>query len=136
MAGSGGVAGTSTVGGTLSALGDLEDDDSALDPSEQTNRPVDDALRQQRVQAWHPILDPLWVIVALFYLGVILVPTGTFETTNTECTTCCCSIRLSGIAIIFFVDSSFLAILNVVSRFLMFRVLTIINIIQLKRNKN
>jgi len=54
-----------------------EDDEDVLDISEQTNRPLDDALHQQRVQAWHPILDPVWVIVALFYLGVILVPTGT-----------------------------------------------------------
>mmetsp|Transcript_22771 Transcript_22771/g.63309 ORF Transcript_22771/g.63309 Transcript_22771/m.63309 type:complete len:395 (+) Transcript_22771:113-1297(+) len=53
-----------------------EDDEDVLDISEQTNRPLDDALHQQRVQAWHPILDPVWVIVALFYLGVILVPTG------------------------------------------------------------
>lgn len=49
------------------------DDDSALDPGEQTQRPRDVALMQQRIDAWHPILDPVWVIVALFYLGVILV---------------------------------------------------------------
>ena len=54
-----------------------DDDEDILDISEQTNRPTDDALHQQRVQAWHPILDPVWVIVGLFYLGVILVPTGT-----------------------------------------------------------
>ena len=52
------------------------EDEDVLDMSEQTNRPKDDALHQQRVQAWHPILDPVWVIVTLFYLGVILVPTG------------------------------------------------------------
>ncbi|KAL7555788.1 hypothetical protein ACA910_007198 [Epithemia clementina (nom. ined.)] len=52
------------------------DDDDVLDISEQTNRPTDDALHQQRVEAWQPILDPVWVIVSLFYLGVILVPTG------------------------------------------------------------
>jgi hypothetical protein len=53
-----------------------DDDDSALDISEQTQRPLDIALNQQRIPAWHPILDPVWVIVALFYLGVILVPVG------------------------------------------------------------
>jgi hypothetical protein len=53
------------------------DDDSALDESEQLNLPLDVALRQQRIQAWHPVLDPVWVIFALFYLGVIFVPTGT-----------------------------------------------------------
>jgi hypothetical protein len=31
---------------------------------------------QQRLNAWHPILDPVFVIVALFYLGVIMVPVG------------------------------------------------------------
>jgi hypothetical protein len=55
------------------------DDDSALDESEQLNLPPDVALRQQRIQAWHPVLDPVWVIFALFYLGVIFVPTGTYR---------------------------------------------------------
>lgn len=54
------------------------DDDDVLDIWEQTNRPPDKALQQQRVPAWHPILDPLWVIVALFYLGIIMVPVGKF----------------------------------------------------------
>jgi len=53
-----------------------DDDDSVLDLSEQTQRPRDVALNQQRINAWHPILDPVWVIVALFMLGVILVPVG------------------------------------------------------------
>jgi len=56
-----------------------DDDDSVLDLAEQTQRPKDVALQQQRVNAWHPILDPVWVIVALFYLGVILVPVGTYR---------------------------------------------------------
>jgi hypothetical protein len=55
-----------------------EAEDSVLDESEQTARPQDIALLQQRIQAWHPILDPKWVIAALFYLGAILVPVGTF----------------------------------------------------------
>jgi hypothetical protein len=55
------------------------DDDSALDESEQLNLPLDVALRQQRIQAWHPVLDPVWVIFALFYLGVIFVPTGKYR---------------------------------------------------------
>lgn len=54
-----------------------DEDESVLDLAEQTNRPSDVALAQQRIPAWHPILDPLWVIIALFYLGVILVPVGT-----------------------------------------------------------
>jgi hypothetical protein len=53
-----------------------DEDDDVLDPSEQTQRPIDCALNQQRLNAWHPILDPVFVIVALFYLGVIMVPVG------------------------------------------------------------
>ena len=53
-----------------------DDDESVLDLADQHNRPKDVALNQQRVNAWHPILDPVWVIVALFYLGIILVPVG------------------------------------------------------------
>ena len=53
-----------------------EEDDSVLDIAEQTNRPNDTAFAQQRIQAWHPILDPVWAICALFYVGAILVPTG------------------------------------------------------------
>jgi hypothetical protein len=60
------------------AGGALDDDESVLDEAEQTNRPLNTALNQQRIQAWHPVLDPVWVIFALFYLGVILVPTGTY----------------------------------------------------------
>lgn len=55
---------------------DDDDDDDVLDPSEQTQRPVDHALHQQRLNAWHPVLDPVFVIVALFYLGIILIPVG------------------------------------------------------------
>ncbi|CAB9497681.1 ALA-interacting subunit [Seminavis robusta] len=53
-----------------------DDDETVLSLSEQTNRPADVALNQQRIAAWHPILDPVWVIIALFYLGVIMVPVG------------------------------------------------------------
>ena len=52
------------------------DNNSVLDLAEQTQRPVDNAFNQQRVNAWHPILDPVFVIIGLFYLGVIMVPTG------------------------------------------------------------
>ena len=62
---------------TMSSNRKETDDDSVLDMDQQTMRPPDKALHQQRVNAWHPILDPVWVIIALFYLGVILVPVGT-----------------------------------------------------------
>jgi hypothetical protein len=48
-----------------------------LDESEQLSRPLNVALYQQRIQAWHPVLDPTWVICALLYLAIIFVPTGT-----------------------------------------------------------
>lgn len=59
------------------ATNDPNDNSSVLDISEQTQRPVDNAFNQQRINAWHPILDPVFVIIGLFYLGVIMVPTGT-----------------------------------------------------------
>jgi len=55
---------------------DDDDNTSVLDMSEQTNRPPDVALHQQRIPAWMPILDPIWAISALLYLGIILVPVG------------------------------------------------------------
>ena len=63
---------------TNMAGSDLDDED-ALDPSEQLNRPLDTAFNQQRIPAWSPILDPTWVIIGLFYLGVIMVPVGTYK---------------------------------------------------------
>jgi hypothetical protein len=56
-----------------------DDDESVLELSEQTNRPLDVALLQQRVKAWAPILDPWWVIVALLYFGLIMIPVGEYE---------------------------------------------------------
>ena len=54
-----------------------DENESVLDPSEQLNRPVDNAFNQQRIEAWSPILDPKWVSIALLYLGIIMVPVGT-----------------------------------------------------------
>lgn len=53
-----------------------DDDEPVLPLEEQTNRPPDLALHQQRIPAWSPILDPVWVIIGLFYLGIIMVPVG------------------------------------------------------------
>ena len=44
--------------------------------SEQTRRPPDTALRQQRVKAWYPVLDPWWVIGGFLLVGAIFVPVG------------------------------------------------------------
>jgi hypothetical protein len=56
-----------------------DDDESVLSLSEQTNRPADTALNQQRIPAWYPILDPVWVIISLFYLGIIMTPVGQYS---------------------------------------------------------
>ena len=48
---------------------------------ELVNQPPDTALKQQRMKAWNPILDPVYVIVGLFIIGAAFVPTG-FELIN------------------------------------------------------
>jgi len=45
-------------------------------PKEQSRRPPDTALRQQRMKGWKPVLNPVWVIGALYILGVLFLPTG------------------------------------------------------------
>jgi hypothetical protein len=56
-----------------------EEDESVLDLADQTMRPKDVALQQQRVEAWHPILDPEWMIYSFLILAVILIPVGAFS---------------------------------------------------------
>ena len=56
-----------------------DEDETVLDISQQTRRPNDVALPQQRVRAWHPYLDPWSVIVAFFIIGAICVPVGECE---------------------------------------------------------
>jgi hypothetical protein len=46
--------------------------------SEQTRRPLDTALRQQRVKAWYPVLDPWYVIFGFLAIGAIFIPTGMY----------------------------------------------------------
>jgi len=55
------------------------EEESVLDESEQTTRPNDSAFNQQRIAAWHPILDPEWVIYSFLALAVIMIPVGTFQ---------------------------------------------------------
>jgi hypothetical protein len=54
----------------------MDDQDSVLDISEQLMRPKDVAVQQQRILAWHPYLDPEWVIYSFLILAVIMVPLG------------------------------------------------------------
>jgi hypothetical protein len=60
-----------------SMTSDGGDDDSALDISEQTNRPNDSSVQQQHINAWHPILDPEWMIYSYLILAVVMIPLGT-----------------------------------------------------------
>jgi len=53
-----------------------DDDESVLLLAEQHNRPTDSAFYQQRIPAWAPILDPVWVIVSFLCIGLIMVPVG------------------------------------------------------------
>ena len=48
-----------------------------LDISEQKNRPDDLPINNQRINAWHPILDPNWVIFTYLILAAIMIPFGT-----------------------------------------------------------
>ncbi len=54
------------------------EEESVLEEDEQTMRPKDVAVQQQRVYAWHPIMDPEWVIYSFLILSAIMIPVGTF----------------------------------------------------------
>ena len=41
-----------------------------------SRQPPNTALKQQRIKAWNPILDPVWVIVTLLIMGAAFVPIG------------------------------------------------------------
>lgn len=42
----------------------------------ESKRPEETAFKQQRLQAWQPILTPKWVIGSFLVLGVIFIPIG------------------------------------------------------------
>ena len=54
------------------------DDEDHLPLSEQTNRPEDIPIHTQTINAWHPILDPNWVIFTYLALAAIMIPFGMF----------------------------------------------------------
>jgi LEM3 (ligand-effect modulator 3) family / CDC50 family len=60
-----------------------DEDEEVLDISEQTRRPLDGALKQQRIRAWSPYLDPWIVIGALFAIAAITIPVGTLDYSST-----------------------------------------------------
>lgn len=41
-----------------------------------TNRPPDDAFRQQKLQAWQPIMTPLKVVLVFLAVGIAFIPAG------------------------------------------------------------
>ena len=42
----------------------------------KSNRPKDDAFRQQRLKAWQPIMTPLKVVLVFLVIGISFIPTG------------------------------------------------------------
>jgi len=52
------------------------EDEDHLPLSEQSNRPSDIPIQTQTIAAWHPILDPNWVIFTYLALAVIMIPFG------------------------------------------------------------
>ena len=58
---------------------DTKDSTGTSDQSILLNEPPDKAVFQQRMQAWHPILHPVWVIGAFFVLGAVFVPSGKYQ---------------------------------------------------------
>jgi len=61
-----------------------DDDESVLDLSKQTNRPSDIPITQQRINAWHPILDPNWMIVSYLIVAIIAIPFGYYLEKESE----------------------------------------------------
>jgi len=52
------------------------EDEDHLPLSEQSNRPSDIPIQTQTINAWHPILDPNWVIFTYLALAAIMIPFG------------------------------------------------------------
>ena len=46
--------------------------------SQQTRRPLDTNVRQQRMNAWIPILHPIYVSLTLVAIGAIFIPLGIY----------------------------------------------------------
>lgn len=64
--------------------GNEDDAESVLDISEQINRPEDIPIQQQTINAWHPILDPNWMIFSYLILAAIMVPFGYYLERESE----------------------------------------------------
>lgn len=60
-----------------------DEDEEVLDISEQTRLPPDGALKQQRIRAWSPYLDPWWVIGTLFAFAAMAIPVGMLDHSST-----------------------------------------------------
>lgn len=69
---------------SLTGTGKEEEEDDLLPLSEQINRPEDTPIQQQRINAWHPILDPNWVIVSYLIIAAIMIPFGYYAERESE----------------------------------------------------
>jgi hypothetical protein len=61
-----------------------DEDEEVLDISDQTRRPNDGALKQQRIRAWNPYLDPWWFIGTLYLIAAVAIPVGRSMSRFTE----------------------------------------------------
>lgn len=53
------------------------EDNAAVEPA-QVNRPEDTKFKQQKLDAWQPILTPSWVIGTFLLVGAVFVPVGAY----------------------------------------------------------
>jgi len=65
-----------TIEPSLSSTLPADDGEEYLDLADQKNRPEDIPIHTQSINAWHPILDPNWVIVTYLILAAIMIPFG------------------------------------------------------------
>ena len=84
---------------TASNVGD-DEDESVLPLEEQTQRPNDVAVQQQRIEAWSPILDPDWVIYSFLILALIFIPVGEYFYLNLPYTLLCLNDSTSNVDLI------------------------------------
>mmetsp|Transcript_21465 Transcript_21465/g.51184 ORF Transcript_21465/g.51184 Transcript_21465/m.51184 type:complete len:407 (+) Transcript_21465:59-1279(+) len=61
-----------------------QEDDEYLDISEQKNRPEGTPIQSQTINAWHPILDPNWVIFSYLILAMIMIPFGYYLVSESD----------------------------------------------------
>mmetsp|Transcript_11802 Transcript_11802/g.19231 ORF Transcript_11802/g.19231 Transcript_11802/m.19231 type:complete len:494 (+) Transcript_11802:288-1769(+) len=56
---------------------DANQETATVEPA-QSNRPEDTKFKQQKLDAWQPILTPAWVIGTFVIVGLVFVPVGAY----------------------------------------------------------